>query len=127
VTSEPDIYVSLAETNCIPLVGMSKTKGKVQRRPAGSSKTALVDHVEKVQSKRSLQKMARKTSGIWSVIKYPLEQRIPGAKPRSILLGAEEDDGPCPSGLFETICRANHSCSPNSGWVWDEVNEEMRE
>jgi len=26
----------------------------------------------------------------------------------------------CRSGLFETICRVNHSCSPNSRWTWFE-------
>jgi hypothetical protein len=26
----------------------------------------------------------------------------------------------CRSGLFETICRVNHSCAPNSQWTWYE-------
>jgi len=26
----------------------------------------------------------------------------------------------CRSGLFETICRVNHSCAPNSQWTWFE-------
>jgi hypothetical protein len=31
------------------------------------------------------------------------------------------------SGLFEHISRVNHSCRPNSGWSWDEENQQMGE
>jgi len=31
------------------------------------------------------------------------------------------------SGMFEMICRVNHSCSPNTGWRWDEPAQELGE
>lgn len=31
------------------------------------------------------------------------------------------------SGMFETICRVNHSCAPNTGWRWDDSAQELRQ
>lgn len=30
------------------------------------------------------------------------------------------------AGMFEYICRVNHSCTPNSAWSWDNEAQSMR-
>lgn len=30
-------------------------------------------------------------------------------------------------GIFDSICRINHSCTPNSGWTWDPNHQQLRE
>lgn len=38
---------------------------------------------------------------------------------------SEEDDEPTQSGMFQHICRINHSCVPNARWTWMDETSSM--
>jgi len=39
----------------------------------------------------------------------------------------EEDSEVNCMGIFEKICRVNHSCTPNAGWTWDKMTGKLSE
>ena len=46
-------------------------------------------------------------------------QRIPDIIANNVIpLGGSEDGEPTRSGMFQYICRINHSCVPNARWTW---------